>query len=84
MDISDQELLMNSRLRPGTDLLGAKSVNREIAMLGVEDHIIRLPHGFNTLIGLIDEGAIKLSPCEYLKDHGTDDETVHSANSLAV
>ena len=65
-DISNKELLMNSRLRPGREVLGAAAVNREIATLGVADHIIRLPQGFNTLIRLIEDGAILLSPSDCL------------------
>ncbi len=65
-DISDQERLMNTRLRPGKEVLGADAVNRGIETLGVEDYIIRLPQGFNTLNRLIEEGAIRLSPSNYL------------------
>ncbi|CAK0779131.1 hypothetical protein CCP3SC15_620005 [Gammaproteobacteria bacterium] len=81
-DISNKELLMNSRLRPGKEVLGAEAVNREIAALGVEDQIIRLPQGFNTLIRLIKDGAIRLSPSDDLGDQRSDQEATPGASGL--
>ncbi|MEJ0063427.1 MAG: HAD family hydrolase [Alphaproteobacteria bacterium] len=60
-DISPAERDINNQLRPGKELLGAEAVNKEIDALGINDSIIRLPKGFETLLDLIDSGFIRLS-----------------------
>ncbi len=53
---------INEALRPGAEPLGLDAVNRRITELGVESDIMRYPHGFGSVMDMIDDGRIRPRP----------------------